>query len=240
MVVRHDRLRADLATRRGRLKWIGIWTIATALGWLITGTFVALWFRSGDLDQGGISNTAAIAAVLGAGALAGAPIGIGQWLVLKRWIPSASRWIVATTLGWLFAFPIGLITGFMAGFFFAFILISLDGPGSLLVIVGFTTGLAAGGVFLGMSQGLLLRNWVGGAGQWIPVTVIGGVLISCGLTLGTYMVRGCTTAGLSEVCGIIESPYMSVLLPCTLGICLFGAFTGWQLVRLLRQTPAAE
>ena len=129
MVVRHDRLRADLATRRSRLKWVGVWTIVTALGWSIPATAVVVGFsghEDGDL---------AFLALVVASSLTGVPVGVGQWLVLRRWMPAASRWIVATALGWLVAFPIGLVVGFVMG-----------------LAVFATIGVMIGG-FIGMVQG---------------------------------------------------------------------------------------
>ena len=50
-----------------------------------------------------------------ASSLTGVSVEVGQWLVLSRWMPAASRWIVATAIGWLVGFPIGLLVGFLAG-----------------------------------------------------------------------------------------------------------------------------
>ena len=226
MVVRRDRLRADLATRRSRLGWVGIWTVATALGWSVIGTLAALLF---PLSRPGSDENSAYAAFVVAGILAGVPVGVGQWLVLRRWVPAASRWILATVLGWALAFPIGLVVGFFTGLFiFAFggvILQSTLPVESVATIVGYliylgpAAGLAVAGAVVGLSQSLVLQGWVVGARQWIRITAIGGIFVSLGVDFGS-------------ISGV---PFLGIL-----GACLFGAFTGWQLLRLLRQSPAVE
>lgn len=226
MVVRHDRLRADLATRRSRLKWVGIWTIATALGWSIVGTSAALWFPLSRPDS---DENSAFAAFVVAGILSGVPVGVGQWLVLRRWVPGASRWIVVTILGWLLAFPIGLLVGFFTGLFiFAFGAVifhntlPLEAAATIvgyLSYLGLAAGLAAAGAVVGLSQSLVLRGWVVRARRWIRVTAVGGIFVSLGVDFGS--IGGVPLIGI-------------------LGTCLFGAFTGWQLLRLLHETPALE
>ena len=109
-------------------------------------------------------------------ALPAFPLGVGQWLVLRRWMPAASRWIVATALGWLVAFPIGLVVGFVTG-----------------LVVFATIGVMIGGI-IGTLQG---ESWsfVGAFTSLIgPFTGLG----DCGNRGGTKPVTdaaalGCTT-----------------------------------------------
>ena len=187
MVVRYDRLRADLATRRSRLKWVGIWTIATALGWSMPATAVVAGF-SGHEDGDVAFGTLAVAS-----SLTGVSVGVGQWLVLRRWMPAASRWIVATALGWLVAFPVGLVVGFVAGLaVFATIGVMIGGiigmvqgeswsyVGAFTALIGPATGLAIAGTVVGLSQSLILRRWAVHAYQWILITAVGGTFVSPG------------------------------------------------------------
>ena len=226
MVVRHDRLRADLATRRDRLKWVGIWTIVTALGWSIPATAVVVGF-SGHEDA-----DVAFGALVVTSSLTGVSVGVGQWLVLRRWMPAASRWIVATALGWLVAFPVGLVVGFVTGLVvFATIGVMIGGiigavqgeswsyVGAFTALIGPFIGLAIAGTVVGLSQSLMLRRWDVHAGQWILITAVGGTFLSLGADFGY----------------VSGTPLLGIF-----GTCLFGAFTGWQLLRLLRQTPAPE
>lgn len=75
------------------------------------------------------------------GALTGAGIGFAQWLMLRRSISVGPEWIAATSAG----LAVGLAIGAMV--------VSYETTTSKLAIMG-----AFSGAFVGIAQGLLLRN----------------------------------------------------------------------------------
>jgi hypothetical protein len=75
------------------------------------------------------------------GGIAGAGIGFAQWLLLRRRINAGPEWIVATAAG----LALGLAVGAA--------IVGYETTTSQLAIMG-----AISGVFVGIAQGLLLRN----------------------------------------------------------------------------------
>jgi len=79
------------------LAWAASWTWATALGWAIGGSLAVTMY-------GGITglNRGELGLVGGAllGPVGGVGIGVGQWLLLRRHLPAAGWWIVATVGAW--------------------------------------------------------------------------------------------------------------------------------------------
>jgi hypothetical protein len=91
-------------------------------------------------------------------ALLGAFLGLGQWLVLRRYLPRSGGWIVAT----LFGYSIPLSSG----------MVYAGGPPALgPVVMGLEFGLG-----LGVLQWLVLRTRVYQAGWWIPISIAGWAL----------------------------------------------------------------
>jgi len=87
---------------------------------------------------------------LAAGAIAGAVIGTGQWLVL-RGIGVDARWIVATALGFAGGMAVGVASfGYETGT-------------AKLVLVGATSGLG-----IGIAQWPLLRDRLRASLAWVP------------------------------------------------------------------------
>jgi hypothetical protein len=74
-----------------RMEW---WIVATALGWLLGIATVYLGYT--------IWPAALNANSMWSAALAGAVIGLAQWLVLRRRVPRAGWWVLASALGWGF------------------------------------------------------------------------------------------------------------------------------------------
>jgi hypothetical protein len=115
------------------------------LGWLPT--FVA-FIAGGSLAIAVSGRVDSVPAAVAGGALAGAVIGAGQWLVLRRVLPGATWWIAATAIGQ----AVGLAAGAA--------LVGYDTGPRDLAVQGAITGLA-----LGALQALVLRR--GGAnGLW--------------------------------------------------------------------------
>jgi len=90
------------------LEWAGGWTWTTALGWALGGSLALTMFGGifalNQDDLGGIfaRNRGDLGLVGGAllGPVGAVGIGVGQWLLLRRHIPAARLWIVATVGVW--------------------------------------------------------------------------------------------------------------------------------------------
>jgi hypothetical protein len=87
----------------------------------------------------------------------GLPLGIAQWLVLRRRLSRSGVWISRTAVGWLLAYVIG------GGVF-------VLGGGAACVVAGWVVGL----LLFGLIQWALLHdNQLHHAGWWILTTVLG-------------------------------------------------------------------
>lgn len=88
-------------------------------------------------------------------------VGLGQWLVLRRWVDRARWWILASGAGWGGAFAIAWITNrvFIAG-------LGWEVVGITMTLLVFLSG-------VGLFQWLLLRRWVRRAGWWLVASALG-------------------------------------------------------------------
>jgi hypothetical protein len=117
--------------------------------WIAAG-FVAFPFAG--LAARAIGSLDGLMVAVAAGAIAGAVIGTGQWLVL-RGIGIDARWIVATTLG------------FAAGLGIGVSVFGYETATSTQVAVG-----AASGLGIGIAQWPLLRRRFNASFLWVPAT----------------------------------------------------------------------
>jgi hypothetical protein len=86
------------------------WTVATSLGWAL-GIFIAGYFIL-SLDNS-IQSNDFFRWILPAAFIAGAVVGIPQWVVLRRGLPSAEWWwILVSALGWGIQLP-GMFPGWV-------------------------------------------------------------------------------------------------------------------------------
>jgi len=128
------------------------------------GAGVLLWLAAGGaMDALGIVGQTVWARALQGGAVGaafGTPFGVGQWLVLRRQVEHAGRWVLATALGYVVVFALGAI-------------LVPDGEGldlapAATIALGALIG-AAATVPAALLQWLfVLRRQVAGAGWWIP------------------------------------------------------------------------
>jgi hypothetical protein len=98
-----------IATLPGFLHWLilrrwfphaGWWVLASGAGSLV-GYYVMGWgLGVADTQEG---TTFARFAVPASMAVAGAAVGTLQWLVLRRWVPSAGWWVLVSSLSWVVA-----------------------------------------------------------------------------------------------------------------------------------------
>jgi hypothetical protein len=171
------------------------WVLVTAWG-LLVGSFV------GGLEGGVVGGVLA---------------GVLQWLMLRRHIPRAGWWVLATTLGLAAA---GALSA--GGWWF-----QSAGRWALGVEVGLIVG--------GVLQWVVLRRHVARAGWWVPATAASGALaLAVGVSMGVsvFLAVGRRMEGLP---GLYFATAVGQLLAIAVGGVLFGALTGLALRQLLRQ-----
>jgi len=135
--------------------WIQ-WVLASAVACAVALTVTGAMIRAGSL------NAAVVWAVFGL--VIGASLGITQWLVLRRQIPQAYMWLLASAVG-------GAVAGIL-GF-------AMGGP------AGGPLGGAVIGASLGIPQWLVLRHRVSQAYVWVLASIVGFALgLSAGEAVG--------------------------------------------------------
>ena len=148
-----------------------------------------------------------------------------QWLALRRLVPWAAQWGLATLAAWGL---VGPVVGFGV---FSAVAPAPDFPdmSDESIAFAFTGFLVALGVVLGLIQWLVLRQRVSGAGQWMLANAVGWVLdVSPSLAFLAMLFW------IAEVAALV-----AVLVALLVGPLLGAAITGTSMLRLLRQ-PAPE
>ena len=88
-------------------QWLGVWalwTVLAAVGGIAGGAVTWSWATEvvarGFVVAAGTAEVAAALALAGlvTGAGAGVIGGLGEWLLLRRWVARAGRWIVVTAV----------------------------------------------------------------------------------------------------------------------------------------------
>jgi hypothetical protein len=132
------------------------WLAATAIGWA-AGEAMASFVPEDTILLGTVH-----AAVLGLA------LGTMQWLILRRHIEMAGRWVLATLIGSAVGGAVGLAASFAAG-------ATVIQPWALLPF----------GIALGGCQWFVLRTRFAGAGWWtlayalgLPVSFVVGLVVS--------------------------------------------------------------
>lgn len=145
------------------------WVVASAIG---SGVGVVSWVSVGTAaealgltPQHGFSNALFPGLV---GAAFGAPFGIAQWIVLRRRMQPAGRWVAATTLGYAAVFLLG-------GLFFSGEG-AVDLPPGQQVLLGGLLGAAVAVPPSVLQWLLVLRSQLPKAGAWIAASVLSWAL----------------------------------------------------------------
>jgi len=125
-----------------RISWLVATTIGSALG--------AVGALAAGAVAGDLISTIALGTILGG----------AQWLVLRRRVETASRWVPVTALGTALGFAIASEIHRTA--------LVIDAP----VVVG-TIGLAAVGAAVGLTQSLVARPCVSAMGRWVLASTVG-------------------------------------------------------------------
>lgn len=103
----------------------GWWVLATGTGWM------AGWFivASGLIVPPQAPPQAGLVTSALSGGLLGLAMGLGQWLVLRRWVKLASIWLLLSVSGWAIGLTgllgstlVGAVAGIITGFAFDFLL----------------------------------------------------------------------------------------------------------------------
>ena len=105
-------------------------------------------------------------------ALAGATIGFGQWLALRKILPRSAWWILASGAGWLAWYWTFLIVGAAAA--------ELLGPALAQFVPWLIIGL-----WTGLFQWLFLRQYYPRAEVWLPVTILAVIIGASGWSVGS-------------------------------------------------------
>jgi hypothetical protein len=196
----------------GRLAVWCAWLVTTTLGWLAGSLAVlaVLAWTTGLADT--IVRSGAGSAILGA--IMGLAIGVGEWLVLRREVAGATRWIVVSLATWAVAWAIG------------------HAMADALLEDYWLLGLVPGGVLLaasvGVGQWLVLRRWARSASWWLPASLVGW---SAAGTVSMYGGAGLLAVGLAPFVG--PAAWLIAAAPGAFA----GLITGAALVALPRRSP---
>lgn len=170
------------------------WLYLTLLGFLAS----LFWIEIGERPDMGMIQ----------GIIGGTMIGCSQWLVLRRHIPDAWWWIIASILGWG---VMGVSSFGVIGWF---------APRTLQFFPRLVYGIIDGatlGLILGMAQWWVLRQYVTPAWVWIFTNLLyWSISLSVGWTIGGIL-RRLTHLFLGEVIGLgVTWMFVSVLTGITL------------------------
>jgi hypothetical protein len=212
--------------RHGLVVWV-TWTLLTVAGEVAGLAFVAGtgWGVSmGFGKPAGILLAFTVAAMILAGAVEGAALGLAQSLVLCRELPSLTHraWIRATAMGAAAAWAVGIVASMLAHG--ARGTEPAAGPAATMVVA--LLGALTLGALLGAAQWLELRRHVRGAARWIPVNAIAWVL---GLPIA---VAGGSSVGPEG--SLAGAAVIGALTGTATGL-IVGAITGLALLPLLQQ-----
>jgi hypothetical protein len=214
---------------RGRgvwLRWVAANAVAECVG-LGASALVAVLVLTRD-DPSAAAVVGGAVAVVATGAVEGAAVGWAQWRVLRRPLPSipARAWIVATVLGALVAWTLGMLPTTLLD------LGSMDAAAGETVepatwvqlVLAAGMGLVLGPV-LAVFQWWVLRRHLAGAGWWVPANALAWAV---GMPL-VFLVAGGAPEGVAPA-GIAALVLVTLLLTGA----VVGAVHGTLLVRLLR------
>jgi hypothetical protein len=168
------------------------WTLATAGAFAL----LELVFAVGTLFLPPLAGILSVrvspdwaAAALGAaraGAIAGALVGLAQWLVVRRLLAGVWEWIPLTIVGTIAAFFVVAWAPLRA---------ALDGAAGDVLLEALATALVA------LAQWILLRQRVAGAWRWVAAGVVLGAALGAARAAGPQPVDlpGAATRGAAAV-----------------------------------------
>ncbi len=89
----------------GLVTWL-FWVVLTAFGGIV-GTFLLSFLSNANVSLNGLLIWCYLASPLFF-------VALGQWLLLRRFVAQAGRWLLTSVLGFLFVYPYLLIYDFSA------------------------------------------------------------------------------------------------------------------------------
>jgi hypothetical protein len=188
-----------------RPRWVLAWTLLSLLGFALG--FLLVFIGGSALVEALTGDSARILDVVGWGfyvqltlgfALGGAGAMTGQWLLLRRRVPHAARWMLGGFLGF------GLVA-------ILYLVLYDRTP----VVVNELAHNLAGGALLGLVQLPVVRRLTGRTWQWPIITstvmVLGGAVAALlrSMGMGDDLSGPIGVAGLSIVTGIVLSGWMA-------------------------------
>jgi hypothetical protein len=151
-----------------------------------------------------------VGAVLGGGAedkvpfvpFVGFSFGVMQWLVLRRHIPRAGWWVLASTAGWIAGLGVPAVV---------FKVVEGIAPGAIEPEVFAVAFFVAVGTAVGMLQWLVLRRHAPQAGWWVLASIVGWAAL--GLIVGKSLDKATDLVALAAVPPAITGGALVWLLP---------------------------
>jgi hypothetical protein len=175
------------------------WIVATAIGWS-AGEAVASLVPEDTVLLGTLHS-----------AVIGVLLGTVQWLILRRHIETAGRWVLATVVGSAVGGAVGLAASFAAG-------ATVIQPWALLPF----------GVALGVCQWFVLRTHVPGSGWWMLAYAL-GLPLSFVVGLVVSFTIGFEWENVDAIFRVVSLAFFGAVAGA-----VFGGLSGALLVRLLR------
>lgn len=194
------------------------WTIANTAGWSVgLSSGFAIVGRFSEIIGQALSPLSGDLSIALVGAMVGTmtiPVGILQWIVLRREIDHAGRWVLASTIGWI----IGLALGWSA----SMVLNQSSSDAVHSAAMGAITG-AIGGSASGTMQWIIMWQEDTGSAWWLLASIVGWGAAFAAAWSAAWLISGfLVVIATYAVMGIVVG---------TLG----GAITGIALVWLLRR-----
>jgi len=190
------------------------WTVFTTAGEVVG--FVAPSL-AGALAFGlGAPALVSSAALVAAGTVEGALLGLGEHSALVRALPAISRrsWTVATAAAAAVAWAAGMLPGTLESLGMPFALaMATWAPASVVILLS-----------IGGMQWLVLRNHLPGASRWIPANIVAWVVALPAPFIGLALVPAGSPWWAWGMAGIASGVVMAVVV---------AAITGWALVRMI-------
>lgn len=198
-----------------------LWVIATATAW-----FAGIFDLSNASAQTYLEIARLLPVYLLDGLLIGSVAGIGQALILRRFMPKISHWFWATTLGYALAFPVSLILTVLI----PAIAFPLQGEkflpfaGSSTMTIYLTNSLFWGAFIIGVAQWQVLKQIVQKPNAKKAALWIFSSWLGCGLGIFAR--------------GWLWNVHLAGSDRVVIGI-VIGMMTGLALLILLKQSDSA-
>ncbi len=144
------------------------------------------------------------------GVIGGFPLGLFQWMVLRRYVPKSEPWIVVTTLGFFAAWCVAAIL-------LAIVLTVAKGAGNTAVFLA----LAAATPIIGFAQRRVIKTRF-----WVIASTAGWASFVAVLTFGSQSLPAVSSLAAKLVSAIAGYAMTSMAGAALLGGVLAGATTG--------------